>query len=126
MASKQVTGYLDLAATFNTQVMLAGVSILQPNQGYSLPLNFSFDFNITSQDSAGTLEIYFQNDPFINSPWLTSPYLSFPVSGGTFAGGQTKQSIDSNGMVFMAYMGVRYVPTAGTGTINFVGNVTVV
>jgi len=130
MASARKEINFDLAATSSAQIQFAGLGIDRANSegiiniGYSMQTSFSFDFNITSADAEGILEIFLQNDTYTASPYITDPVISFSVATGTFAGGQTKQTIDSNGVVFTAYMGIKYTATSGTGTIQMIGNIT--
>ena len=123
MASENLTGTLNLASTNGVPFLLASQESLQTNGKFDMPTSFSLDFNLTSSNAVGTLDIILQNDDPSVSTFLTTPKLSFPISGGTFASNQTKQTIDSNGATFTKYLYAKYTSTSGTGTIAITGQI---
>ena len=124
MAATNLTGTISLASTNGVSFMLASKETLQSTGRFDMPRGFSMDFNITSSDAVGTLEIFLQNDDPTTSTFTSTSKLSFPISGGTFSSSQTKQTVDSNGTIFTKYLYAKYTRTSGTGSIAIIGQIT--
>jgi len=125
MASSNLTGSINLATTNVFPIMLASPEALLTNQPFDMPRSFSIDLNITSSDAVGSITIFYQNDNPQSSTFTNSPIgVPYAISGGTFANGKTKQTIDSNGVISTKFAGISYTRTSGTGVIGIDGQIT--
>jgi len=93
---------------------------------YDVSSVWTVDINLLEVGSltAGTLEVYLQNDDPLSSTYVTDPVLSFPITAGTFANGQTKQTVTND--TFKLSRSVYFLwkindGATGTGTIVFDG-----
>lgn len=125
MTSYNKSVILDLALTNTVSIMLASPEALQTDGRFDMAMNYSFDINIESISSVGTLSLFLQNDDPVTSTFTTTPYITpIEISGGTFADGKTKITIQSNGQMNTKFIGFNYLRTSGIGLITITGQIT--
>lgn len=124
MSSFEFTGTMDLSANAVFSLKLAGDYIIYPNSTvitFDTPISLCFDMNIVGTNTAGTLDVFFQNDNPITNTYPATPVISYVIASGTYADGKKKATLNPGYTITTKYMAIRWTKTSGTGTLNIQG-----
>lgn len=123
MAAINYLNTLDLSTSGSISILLASKECLQPGGLFDLAKSFAFDLNLTSANAAGELQVFLQNDDGTTSTFISKPNTKFTIATGTYPDGQTKETIDSNGVIKTKYCFIKWVRSSGTGTLQIDGQI---
>ncbi len=84
-------------------------------------LGWGFDINLTSTAASGTLYIYNQYTNPAGDTFSSTPTASLTVTSGTFSGGITRYTVDSNNVTTKPWTVLKW---SGTDTSH--GNIAIV